>query len=80
MTHPVLKGACPALAPPRPGVMPVSNLWCCMSRAGKRGRRTSAGSLDSNLEVSRKRRMSGLFSAHDVHFKKNTTQRTKQKH
>lgn len=31
----------------------MSNLWYCMSWAGKRGRRSSAGSLDSNMEVSR---------------------------
>ena len=30
-----------------------SNLSCYLFWAGKRGRRSSAGSLDSNLEVSR---------------------------
>uniref|UniRef100_A0A8C9FVD6 IQ motif and Sec7 domain ArfGEF 1 n=1 Tax=Pavo cristatus TaxID=9049 RepID=A0A8C9FVD6_PAVCR len=35
-----------------PGLVSVSNLWCCMSWAGKRGRRSSAGSLDSNMEGS----------------------------
>ncbi|TUN98266.1 IQ motif and SEC7 domain-containing protein 2 [Bagarius yarrelli] len=39
-------------SPAHSDVMPVSNLCCCMSRAGKRGRRTSAGSLDSNMEGS----------------------------
>lgn len=60
------KGVCPPLALPHSGVMPVSNLWYCMFRAGKRGRRTSAGSLDSTMEVSRKQWVSGIFSAHDV--------------
>lgn len=40
------------------GRVAVSNLCCCMSWAGKRGRRSSAGSLDSNMEVSRKFLMS----------------------
>ena len=31
----------------------ASNLWYCMFWAGKRGRRSSAGSLESNVEVSR---------------------------
>lgn len=37
-----------------PGLVCVSNLWYCMFWAGKRGRRSSAGSLESNVEVSRK--------------------------
>ena len=50
---------CPATGSPgpsggsaRPRV--ASNLWYCMFWAGKRGRRSSAGSLESNVEVSRK--------------------------
>lgn len=35
--------------------MSVSNLWYCMFWARRRGRRSSAGSLESNVEVSRKR-------------------------
>lgn len=46
-----------------PGVLSISNLWYCMSRAGKRGRRSSAGSLDSNMEVSWKQ----LVLCDDVH-------------
>lgn len=45
-----------------PGVLSISNLWYCMSRAGKRGRRSSAGSLDSNMEVSWKQLVSKLLS------------------
>lgn len=41
-----------------PGLVCVSNLWYCMFWAGKRGRRSSAGSLESNVEVSRKHRSS----------------------
>lgn len=37
-----------------PSLVCVSNLWYCMFWAGKRGRRSSAGSLESNVEVSRK--------------------------
>lgn len=37
-----------------PGLVSASNLWYCMFWAGKRGRRSSAGSLESNVEVSRK--------------------------
>ena len=37
----------------------ASNLWYCMFWAGKRGRRSSAGSLESNVEVSRKPRPAG---------------------
>lgn len=45
-----------------PEVLSISNLWYCMSRAGKRGRRSSAGSLDSNMEVSWKQLVSKLIS------------------
>lgn len=50
---------CPATGSPGPsgGSAPprvASNLWYCMFWAGKRGRRSSAGSLESNVEVSRK--------------------------